>query len=155
MKKYWFIFFYIIIVSCASLKKKSIYNGGVFVADTIIKNKDQNFDSVFPILAFRIDDKNKDTLLIKYRFGREKHMDLNAVYNKDCACYQSTREVLFPPFGQESEYISIYILSNEKIKISLNGGNEYFFTLTYIDKVNLKTHRNIYYAEDGFKLFKK
>jgi len=154
MAKYNLIILALLLLSCASQKQKSIYKGGVYVADTLIQNRIQNFDSIFPILALRIDNKKNDTLFIKYRAGREVSMDFDAVYNEGCNCYYSTIKVPFAPFGEQREFISIYFLSNEKIKISYQSQNEYFFSLTHIDKINLKTHRNIYYAEEGFKLFK-
>lgn len=154
MAKYNLIVLALLLSSCASQKQKSIFNGGVYVNDTLIQNINQNFDSIFPFLALRIDKKKNDTLFVKYRFGREALMDFDAVYNEACNCYYSTIKVPFAPVGEKREFISIYLLSNEKIKISYQSQNEYFFSLTYIDKINLKTHRNVYYAEEGFSLFK-
>ncbi len=157
MSKYLLILFLVAAMSCTSQKQESIYNGGIFVADTVIKDREQEFNHVFPILALRIDTKKEDTLLIKYKFGREALMDIDAVYNKDCNCFIFLTKLLFAPNGSVRRFASLYVLPDDKIKITFSECDtlkEYFYSLTYIDKVNLKTHRDVYYAEQGFKLFK-
>lgn len=158
MNRLLYFFLLLTFSSCGLQKNKSIFNGGVFVSEIFLKDSSLNFDSVFPILAHRIDSKKEDTLYLKYRLGQEAIMDIDLVKKKECNCYISLTKIPFAPKGQIREVISLYILSDNKLKITFNESDslhEFYYSLTYIDEVNLKTNRDMYFAEQGFRLFKE
>lgn len=149
----------IILVNSCKSKLDSIVKGGVYLSNSIAQNTNQNYDSIEPILAFRIDNIILDTLLVKYRFGFEASMDIDYVFNKKCNCYISENPLLFSPRGSLRKHVSIYSVNKNKIllKYVVNDSIiETEFQLSYIDfTIDLKTHRNPYYAEDSFNLFRE
>jgi hypothetical protein len=154
IRKIVIIVVFMIICACSVNKSKPV-NGGVYVSNQLMKNREASNDSIYPILALRIDTIINNTLFVKYRFGT-KNMDVNFEYKTSCNCYKSIDDILFTPNGTEREKIYLKFENPKEITFYfVKGGKNqtYYYSMTYVDKVNLKTHRDVYYAEDGFKLF--
>jgi hypothetical protein len=131
--------------------------GGVYVSKVLIENRNLSQDSIHPIVAFRIDTIINHTLLVKYLSGLEKTLDIDYVYDSTCVCYKSTDEMLFSPFGFQREFVYLKILDEKSIQIYYFENEKqktYLYNLTYIDNINIATHRDGYYAEEGFWPFK-
>jgi hypothetical protein len=168
MTKLSFLLLVVLLTSFKPPKKPSIYYARVFVADSVVNNLDKDisliykdrkdyFDGIYPIIGIRINYKLNNALFINYRFGYEKSMDLDFTYDEKCNCYKSNEKMLFTPTGSRREFVSLYILNNNRIKLTYVETEiikEYFFTLTYVQKIVLKKYRNSYYSESGFFLFK-
>lgn len=168
MTKLAFVLLLAFLTSFKPPKKPSIYRGGVFVADSVVNNLDKDisliykdrrhyFSGIYPIVGIRINHKLNNALFINYRFGYEKSMNLNLTYDEKCNCYKSNGKMLFTPTGSRREFVSLYILNNNKIKLTYVESDtikEYFFSLTYIQKIVLEKYGNIYYYPLGFRLFK-
>lgn len=132
--------------------------GGVYVSDALIQNRSISYDSITPILALRIDSAIENTLLVKYRFGQEASMDSDFEYTKSCDCFTSKDSISFAPYGAKRELVFLKFRSSKTMTLQYMEKGEkkvYEYHFTYKDKVNYDTHRNEYYAEDGFKLFEK
>jgi hypothetical protein len=151
------VLFMIHFCACSAQKSEPI-KGGVYVSNQLLNNKEVSRDSIYPILAMRIDTIINDTLLVKYRFGKEAIMDVNFRYQQSCNCYESIGNISFAPYGKIKQKVYLEFDKPEKLKLyyKMNGiKNSYKYFMTYVDKINLKIHRSIYHAEDGFKLFKE
>ena len=131
--------------------------GSVFVSSAYNKESNYPQDSLFPITAFRIDKFQENTLLVKYKIGSEKFLDVDFIFLDSCKCYLSDKQVLFSPVGEKRDYVFLEINSEEQVYLYLKSDPSviYRYNMTYIDKVNLKTHRDDYYTEQGFSLYKK
>ena len=145
------------VISC-NTQSPQVYQGGVYVSDALLKDKTIEYDSVYPILSMRVDSVLSNKLLVKYRFGREASMDKDFTYDASCLCYESIGKVKFAPFGSFSEKVSLKVINPKELELFyFNKGTKksFLYRFTYVDEVDLTTHRNIYYAEDGYKLFKE
>ncbi|MEX0968466.1 MAG: hypothetical protein WD077_14640 [Bacteroidia bacterium] len=141
--------------ACTSPTQKPI-KGGVYIAKELFSNREVDYSHVYPLLALRIDSINYDTLLVKYRFGKEAHLDEDFIYRDSCNCYKSSNKVAFAPLGQLRHIVFLNVKNDGALELYYiqSGEKRYHqFRLSYIDSVDLDTHRNIYYAEDGFELF--
>lgn len=106
------------------------------------------------IKGVRIDDIRNDTMLIKYKFGNELFMDADFVYDSTGKRYLSSGKIVLGAMADKKSDVYLKIdgenlylefvdlLKNKKIK----------YKKVYHKKVDLKTHRDPYYAEDGFSL---
>jgi len=146
------------ICACTTQNLKPV-KGGVYVSNQLLKNKAISYDTIYPILAVRIDTiVNSNLLLVKYRFGIESVMDVDFEYQASCNCYSSQEKILFAPHGLQKENVFLkFVDTKELILYYIKDGNinTYKYIITYIDKVNQNTNRDIYYAEESFKLFNK
>lgn len=147
--------------ACFAQKSKPVI-GGVYVSEQLLEIKERPIPrvqrSVYPIGALRVDTIISDTLLVKYTFGLEAFMDADFEYKKSCNCYLSTWVILFTPYGYEDAKVYLdFINPKELVFYFFKDGKKqsYKYYMTYKDKVDYKTHRNVFYAEDGFKLFEK
>jgi hypothetical protein len=141
-----------LIVSCKAQPDAPL-NGGVYVSELLIKNRNLPFDSIYPIVALRIDSIIKDTILIKYVIGPDGVSDIDYGYDSNCKCYQSKQKLILTPWGNLKEFVDISILDSDNIELFYFENNvkmSYLYKLTYIDNVDLSTHRNIYFIEEGF-----
>ena len=153
-----FFFISILLLIITQSKGQSFPEAGsVFVNSVYQMGNDFPQDSIFPITAFRIDKIEKNTLLVKYNMGSEKFLDVDFLFLDSCQCYLSNKQVVFSPNGKLRDYIFLKIISDTNVFLYLQSDNSktYSFNRTYIDKVNLKTHRDVYYAEQGFYIYKK
>jgi hypothetical protein len=155
------ILFLFLFSSCSTSgqgKRKNIKPiiGGVYVSNVLIQNRSISYDSITPILALRVDNATENTLLVKYRFGSEALLDSDFEYVKSCDCYSSKGYISFAPYGARRESVFLKFQSSKTLTLQYmeNGDNKFFeYHFTYKDKVNSDTNRQLYYAEDGFKLF--
>lgn len=142
--------------TCKSQEISSI-SGNVYVADELIKNRKVSYDS-FPIIAFRIDTIIANDLFVKYRFGSEHHMDIDFIYDDNCSCFKSKGMLLLAPNGSIKIPGYLKVLNEDNIELNIIENNiekKYLYRKTYRDTIDFKKSRNIYYAEDGFPLFKR
>ena len=133
--------------------------GGVYVSEVVLDGNKRNLEVVFPVLAIRIDTIIERTLLVKYRFGAEKGGDADFTHREDCSCYRIDGPMGFSPplAGREESDVFLTVKSPDRIDLwYISGGKQhgpFSYQLTYLDDVDLTTHRDEYYAEDSFRLF--
>ncbi|SDD44472.1 hypothetical protein SAMN04487894_10981 [Niabella drilacis] len=122
--------------------------GMVYALDTLLAGKGHNEQ----IQAVRIDDTRGDTLLVKYKIGRESFLDADFVWDMTDQTYRSLHPLTY---GSHAQYRSQAILRVGVSRLHLQLGNDkhkLLFRKSYKKSVNTKTHRDPYYAEDGFSL---
>lgn len=135
--------------------------GNVYVAKEYSYNPKDSYavkkvkkDSIYPILAIRIDGINNNRLKVKYRFGYEAIMPVNFIYQKKQGKYISQEKIRFAPRGSEYKKMSLKIKNNREIEMwILDESDVYVFNYTYKDSIDFRTNDDPYYAEDGFELF--
>jgi hypothetical protein len=134
------------------------YQGNIYISDKIVKDGKNDFSLIYPILALRIDNVIKDTLQIKYVFGKEVFLDADFLFKDSCNCYVSMSKILFNPMGRKREFVNIRLDSDKK-RVNLffiqDDGTigSFSYVFSYKGNIDLKTYRNVYYTEDGYKLF--
>jgi hypothetical protein len=150
--------FFMIFSSTWAQKIEERHQGNVYVLDKIVKDGKSDYSYNYPILALRIDSVLADTLHIKYLFGKESFLDADFLYGDSCNCYVSMSKILFSPEGIGTAFVNIRLDSDKnEVELFYNGDDSnissYTFVFSYKDKMDRKTYRNVYYAEDGYKLF--
>ena len=155
--KWLFAIFLFSTSSCTSQKINDAFLWNIYILENLKRDKFINYDSVFPILGLRVDNIIVDTVHVKYRFGKEIYLDADFIYNDSCDCYRSIAGVLFSAKGNTKQIVNLKFSAN---LVGLSYSEQaikrnYQYKLSYKDKVDLTKYRNIYYAEDGFKLFKE
>ena len=138
--------------------------GGVYVARQLSEDSSRTERaSVWPLAALRVDDRRSDTLLVKYTVAPEPLANADFRYESACDCFKSKEDLAFGVFsGWRREFKIEY----EEVFLKFKPGEldlwyfedgemrgPYDFRMTYVDTVNLSTHRHPYYAEIGFSLF--
>ena len=150
MKNFIFIYcsFLFISYGCGTQKDSNgnVYKQFSYEADLI--NEDV-------IRGIRIDDTRNDTLLVKYRIGNEIFLDADFVYDDKLKCYKTIDKIIL---GAQADKKSIVYITFDVIEylylefIDILKNKKIKYQKIYKMKVDLKTHRNSYYAEDGFPL---
>ena len=143
--------------------------GGVYVARELLDDRLKPIESIWPLLALRVDLRKSDALLVKYRFQRELSADADFRYQSACDCFKSQEDLVFElvdPKRLEVKYRRAVKFRREEVFLNFRPGEldlwyfedavkkgPYIFRMTYVDTVDLSTHRHPYYSEDGFGLF--
>lgn len=161
VKNYMLILFLILNFSC-NVQKHLFEIGNVYVStnlDKMKRNDTENYfkelQSIYPILAIRVDNQKGNTLEIKYRFGHEGLMDIDFVYDEQKKYYISEDKILFTPFGEKRGIGNIKFLKRNKVILQIEGdSNQYEFILSYKDEIDYQIYRDPYYSEDGYELFR-
>nr|WP_162988869.1 carboxypeptidase-like regulatory domain-containing protein [Pedobacter schmidteae] len=121
--------------------------GNVYVSDSSVKDPDQ-------IQAIRIDEIRGRTLQMKYKIGAEQFLDADFVWHPSVGIWLSPKPLTY---GSHAQYKSGARLSIKENALELQLGDKekiLSFTKLYNKPVDLKTHRDPYYAEDGFSIEK-
>ena len=120
--------------------------------------------SVWPLAGLRVDDRRSDTLLVKYTVGPEPFANADFLYDSVCDCFRSKEDVTFAivdsrgfPFSSRREEVFLKFGSGELdlwyFEDAVKQG-PYKYRMTYVDDtIDLSTHRDPNYGEDGFHLF--
>ena len=138
--------------------------GGVYVARELSEDSSRRArGSVWPLAALRVDDRRSDTLLVKYTVTPEPLADADFRYESACDCFKSKEDLAFGVVDWNRRVVSI---SYEEVFLKFRPGEldlwyfegavkkgPYSFRMTYVDTVNLSTHRHPDNAEIGFDLF--
>lgn len=106
------------------------------------------------ITGVRIDDIRNDTMLIKYKFGNELFMDADFIYDSIDERYLSAGKIVLGSMADKKSDVYLKI-DGENLYlefVDLLKNKEIQYKKVYHKKVDLKTHRDPYYAEDGFSL---
>ncbi len=109
------------------------------------------------IKGLRIDAAHGDTLLVKYKFDEELFMDADFVYRPELKKYESVRPVVFGKGAGKTANILLLVEDKKHLYLQYSdfiSGTRFLYQKTYKKKVHKATHRNAYYAEDGFPLQK-
>ncbi|RQO29721.1 hypothetical protein DBR32_14130 [Taibaiella sp. KBW10] len=102
------------------------------------------------VQAIRIDAVIGDTILVKYKIGTELFLDADFVWSDAAKTYQSLQALTY---GSHAQYKSGASLQAEDKHLNLQlDGQKIQLRKRYNKPVDLKTHRDPYYAEDGFSL---
>lgn len=155
-----FILFFcsLAIGACRPVLKGNQLKGSVYVFDSVrLSPKGQE---IFPIVALRIDSIGNDAIHVKYKFGTETFADLDFVFKDSCKCYVSTSPAYLRPFLNKNEYIYVTAIGERALTIGYRkekrgSVKELRYTFSYKMKIDHSTNRNLYYAEDGYKLADK
>ena len=150
MKNFIFIYcsFLFIFYGCGAQKNS---NGNVYKQFSY----EANLINEDVIRGIRIDDTRNDTLLVKYKIGNEIFLDADFVYDNTLKCYKTIDKIIL---GVEADKKSVVYLTFDGIEylylefIDILKNKKIKYQKIYKMKVNLKTHRDSYYAEDGFSL---
>lgn len=153
MKNFIFIRYYIflfILYGCGAQKN---INGNVYkqLSDEANISNEDNL-----IRGIRIDDTRNDTLLVKYKIGNEIFLDADFIYDDKLKCYKTIDKIIL---GMEADEKSVVYLTFDGIDylylefIDVLKNKKIGYQKVYKMKVDLKTHRDPYYAEDGFSLY--
>ena len=130
--------------------------GGVYVARELVEDRERPRESVWPLPALRVDDRRLGTLLVKYGIGPEPFGDADFRYDSGCDCFKSTTALEFEAVSGDGEEVFLKFRQGGLDLWYFEGAvkkGPYIFRMTYVDTVDLSTHRDSYYAEDGFGLF--
>ncbi len=161
MKK--IITIFLLFVSLSSFSQTPII-GGVYVSSNFLENDTLPYDSIEPILALRIDKILADggTIEIKYRFGREAHMNIDYVFSEEYKCYKPIgrlKKMLFPPSGSLRKEVYIKINTPKELELFYDDNGikrSYVYRYTYTDIIDYEKYRTPYYEEvSGFHLRSK
>lgn len=127
--------------------------GNVYAPFSVTTATDAPDGSSIP--GLRIDAVRGDTLLIKYKLYEEQFMDADFVYNKKNGYYESTAALLVGSGPVQKQLVYLRIKGSNELLIRYGDfqANKWMeYRRLYTKKVNLNTHRDPYYAEDGFSL---
>lgn len=137
----------LILTSCNAGLEGNVYK--LFPVDSLSFQEQENL-----IKGIRIDDIRSDTILIKYKFGNELFMDADFVYDSLTEHYQSADKIILGALADKKSRIylkiedkDIYLEFEDLLK-----NKQIRYKKIYKMKVDLQTHRDPYYAEDGFSL---
>lgn len=120
--------------------------GNVYSLDTIRVGTDYKDQ----LQAIRIDGVRGDTILIKYKIGNEVFLDADFVWNPSAKNYKSLQALTYGGHAQYKSPASLYA-EDDFLELQINK-QKIYFRKRYNKPVDLKTHRDPYYAEDGFSL---
>ena len=130
--------------------------GGVYVAQELLEDRQKPHESIWPLLALRVDDRRSNALLVKYRFSRELSADADFRYESNCDCFKSIPSLHLTDYRKRAE-VSIQFDASDAINVwYLEGAvkkGPYLFRRTYVDTVSLSTRRDPHHAEISFGLF--
>ncbi len=145
----------VLLYSCDTMLRQS-RNGNVYVFDEKINNTSIDLNR-YSIVGIRIDIEEKNKLLVKYKVGFESFLNIDFLLDKNINSYVSIGKMIINP--KTSKESIIYLNFKNKNTIELSYYKEeikvsYLYRFSYKDKVDLKTHRDPYFAEDGYRLFK-
>ena len=138
--------------------------GGVYAAQELSEDNWMSRGSVWPLAGLRVDDRRSDTLLVKYTVGPEPFANADFLYDSVCDCFRSKEDVTFAivdsrgfPFSSRREEVFLKFGSGELdlwyFEDAVKQG-PYKYRMTYVDDtIDLSTHRDPNYGEDGFHLF--
>lgn len=122
------------------------------VHSSILEQLDQ-----YPFSGLRLDSINQNLMMIKYR-THEPYMDVNFKRIDGSDDFMSDGWMIARPETRiQIDSIRLEIVNVDSIILHFNVDSteeSHLYRFSYIDKVNMKTHRDAYYAEDGFYLFK-
>lgn len=142
------------ISSCQVIKQDKELEGNVYVFDSV--KFDPKFNGSFPIVAIRIDGVENDSIYVKYKVGTETFADMDFIFQDSCNCYLSVSPALLVPFSDKNRYIYLTNIGKKDLVVgSVDGSDsikEYKYRFSYKMKIDRKTNRDPYYAEDGYKL---
>jgi len=134
-------------------QKNALIQGSVFVHDnlsvhsSILEERNQ-----YPFSGLRIDSINHNLLMIKYHV-HEFYMDVDFNRVKGIDEFLSDGWMLArPEIPIEIDSIRLEVVSSDSIFLHFNE-ETHLYRFSYVDEVDMKTHRNAYYAEEGFTLF--
>ena len=135
--------------------------GGVYAARELSEDSWTSREAAWPMAGLRVDDGRLGTLLVKYTVGAEQNGDADFRYESDCDCYRSKEDLRFAILGDSGGYS----FKDEEVFLKFRPGEldlwyfeddekrgPYVFRMTYVDTVDLSTHRDPYYNWDGFDL---
>lgn len=112
----------------------------------------------YPFSGLRIDSINQNLIMIKYR-THEPYMDIDFKRIEGSKDFLSDGWMIArPEIRIQIDSIRLEIVNQDSLILHFNVDSteeSHLYRFSYIDKVNMKTHRDVYYAEYGFKLFKK
>ena len=137
--------------------------GGVYAASELSEDSWTSRGAAWPLAGLRVDDGRLGTLLVKYTVGPEGTGDADFEYETDCDCFRSKGDlsfaILVDPRANE------YRFQREEVFLKFRPGEldlwyfedgekrgPYIFRMTYVDTVDLATHRDPYYSHFGFGL---
>ncbi|RYZ49632.1 MAG: hypothetical protein EOP49_15865 [Sphingobacteriales bacterium] len=141
--------FALIICGCTSREKM---DGNVY---KLVADEKSGMPEQGNIRGLRIDVNGGDTLLVKYAIGSGAFLDADFIYISKPGCYKSTTPLVFGQEGERSSVVRLSVTGSGEIVlqfVDMGGTEERRYRKIYRMKVDLKTHRDPYYAEDGFKL---
>ena len=138
--------------------------GGVYAARELAEDSWTSRGSAWPLAGLRVDDRRADTLLVQYTVGPEGGADADFQYQTDCDCFRSKEDlsfaILVDPKARE------FTFQHEEVLLKFRPGEldlwyfedgekrgPYIYRMTYVDTVDLATHRDPYYSHIGFGLF--
>lgn len=122
--------------------------GTVYALDTLLAGEGHNEQ----IQAVRIDDTRGDTLLVKYRIGQESFLDADFAWDMTDQIYRSLHPLTYGSYAQYRSQATLRVgVSCLHLQLG-NNKHTLLFRKRYKKSVNTKTHRDPYYAEDGFSL---
>ena len=137
--------------------------GGVYAASELAEDSRILRGSTWPLAGLRVDDRRADTLLVKYTVGPEKSADADFEYETDCDCFRSKGDLLFAHLVDPRVYALTF--KHEEVFLKFRPGEldlwyfedgekkgPYMYRMTYVDAVDLATHRDSYYSHFGFGL---
>lgn len=134
--------------SISAQKASGNFSGNVYVHDTA--KTASGYEE--QVQAIRIDAVKGDTLLVKYKIGTEQFMDLDFVWDEAAKAYRSLKPLTYGDHAQYKDLASLQIADNT-LSLQLQERKQKIqFQKRYNKPVDLKTHRDPYYAEDGFPL---
>lgn len=120
--------------------------GNVYILDTLSRNT--NYEQ--QVQAIRIDEIHEDTLRVKYKFGQEMFLDADFIWRESIGAYFSSKPLTYGSHSQFKSGARI-VQKQNALDLQFEGKQEKLsFLKLYNKPVDLKTHRDPYFAEDGF-----
>lgn len=96
----------------------------------------------------------RSTLRMKYKIGAEQFLDADFVWHPSIGMWLSAKPLTYGSHAQYKSGARLNIRENA-LELQLEGKEKRLsFIKLYNKPVNLKTHRDPYYAEDGFSVEK-
>ena len=151
--------------ACLGAEEKSAdpVIGGVYAARELSEDSWTSRGSAWPLAGLRVDDGRLGTLLVKYTVGPEGTGDADFEYETDCDCFRSKGDLSFAILVDPRA--NAFTIKDEEVFLKFRPGEldlwyfedgekrgPYNFRMTYVDTVDLGTHRDPYYSHFGFDL---
>lgn len=151
----------LVLMNCVALncqfqsKSSIVIQGSVFVHDSLtVHSSIFEERNQYPFSGLRIDSVNHNLLMVKYHV-HEFYMDVDFSRAKESDEFMSNGWMLArPEIPIEIDSVRLEVVSPDSIFLHVNG-ETHLYRFSYVDKVDMKTHRNPYYAEEGFTLFER